>query len=85
MSNQKTIRITDNTKAILKKAKKDYDVTSYDKAIYELSKDRLGLKLEDNVIRQLQEQASHTLWDASEYLRITLDIVKSDVKDERRK
>lgn len=76
--NHTQIRITDKTKAILVNAKKDFDVTSYDKAIFELSKKSNKVKLSDSVVKQLKQQASLTLWDEDEYLRIVLDFYKSE-------
>jgi len=76
--NNNTIRISDNTLDILKKAKEDLNVSSYDKAIFELSKKSNKVKLSDSVVKQLKQQASLTLWDSDEYLRIVLDFYKSE-------
>ena len=72
-----TIQVKVETLEVLKLVKAKLEVKSYDEAIVKIAKQNHNISISDEIAKRIKKQASKTLWDESEYLRIVLDLYES--------
>ena len=85
MSDVSTLQIFKKTKHQIKQQSADNDLSikNYVQEVIDLYRDDTIIKIDNSVLNQLKEQASLTIWDESEFLRILLDLYKSQASHKR--